>query len=227
MLNNWRDVMHKYFVDLRVMTILMCIWLGIVMMVLMELEVFSRSKFVSFGPRPDLTFMHVSIDTYYKYNILILMIVFHTFITDLIADSLVPHVLNFVQVPSSIAIEIHSTHICFPQDTKNKYIPHKAATYYYITSAWSIYCSFTQLFVIFIAFGQLDLLLFRLASDLAANYFTLGIYLHGKIHDPEMHATSNKNPQHDPQTQNEEDSPVTIQETLLPEQESTSLLHPL
>ena len=74
------------------------------------------------------------------------------------------------------------------QDTKNKYIPHKATTYYFITSAWSIYCSFTQLFVIFIAFGQLDLLLFRLGSDLLANYFTLSIYLYGKIHDPEMHA---------------------------------------
>ncbi len=51
-----------------------------------------------------------------------------------------------------------------------------------------MYCSFTQLFVIFIAFGQLDLLLFRLGSDLLANYVTLSIYLDGKIHDPEMHA---------------------------------------
>ena len=75
-----------------------------------------------------------------------------------------------------------------PQDTKNKYIPHRAYTYYFITSAWSVYCAFTQLFVIFIAFSQLDLLLFRLASDLMANYFTLSMYLHGKIHDPQMHA---------------------------------------
>ena len=73
------------------------------------------------------------------------------------------------------------------QDTKNKYIPHKACTYYIITSAWSVYCSFTQLFVIFIAFGQLDLLLVRLASDLAANYVTLSFYLHGKIYDPDLH----------------------------------------
>jgi len=94
----WQAVMKKYFVDLRFMTVLMCIWLCIVVIVLVELEVFSRSKFMAFGPRPELTFMHVSIDNYYKYNILICMIVFHTFITDLIADSLVPHVLNFVQV---------------------------------------------------------------------------------------------------------------------------------
>ena len=80
------------------MTLLMCIWLCIVMLILVELEVFSRSKFVGFGPRPELNFMHVTIDTYYKYNILVSMIVVHTFITDLIADSLVPHVLNFVQV---------------------------------------------------------------------------------------------------------------------------------
>jgi hypothetical protein len=57
-----------------------------------------------------------------------------------------------------------------------------------ITTAWSIYCSVTQLFVIFIAFGQLDLLLVRLASDLFANFFTLNMYLDGKIYDPDLHA---------------------------------------
>lgn len=148
----------------------MCGWLCAVVIILMELEVFSHSKFIAFGPRPDLSFMHVSIDTYYKYNILIAMIIIHTFITDLISDSLVPHVLNVVQ------------------DTKNRYIPHKAFTYYFITTAWSIYCAFTQLFVIFIAFAQLDLLLFRLASDLLANAVTLSFYLDGKIFDPTMHA---------------------------------------
>ena len=101
---------------------------------------------------------------------LIAMIICHTFVTDLIADSLVPHVLNVVQ------------------DTKNKYIPHRSRTYLLITSAWSIYCSVTQLFVIFIAFGQLDLLLVRLASDLFANFFTLNMYLDGKIYDPDLHA---------------------------------------
>jgi hypothetical protein len=162
--------LKKYFVDLRIMTVLMCVWLCVVLLVLMELEVFARSKFIAFGPRDDLSFMHVSIDTYYKYNLLVSMIVVHTFVTDLIADSLVPHVLNVIQ------------------DTKNRYIPHKASTYFIITSAWSVYCSFTQLFVIFIAFGQLDLLLFRLASDLLANYITLGFYLQGKVYDKEMHA---------------------------------------
>ena len=42
--------------------------------------------------------------------------------------------------------------------------------------------------MIFIAFGQLDLLLVRLASDLVANCFTLNMYLDGKIYDPELHA---------------------------------------
>ena len=94
----WFEKLRQYFVDLRFMTGLMCAWLCAIIFVLMELEVFSRSKFIAFGPRPDLSFMHVSIDTYYKYNILIFMIVMHTFITDVISDSLVPHVLNFVQV---------------------------------------------------------------------------------------------------------------------------------
>jgi hypothetical protein len=96
------------------------------------------------------------------------------------------------------------------QDTKNKYIPHKAITYYFITSAWSIYCAFTQLFVIFIAFGQLDLLLFRLGSDLLANYVTLTIYLQGKVYDPHMHAQSS--------------APVEMEEIKSAEQESSRLL---
>lgn len=171
----WRSCLRSfkgYFVDLKFMGGLMSIWLLIVLIVLCELGVFTRSKFVAFGPRPDLTFMHVTIDTYFKYNILICMIVVHTFITDIIADSLAPHVLNVVQ------------------DTKNKYIPHRARTYILITSMWSIYCSVSQLFVIFIAFGQLDLLLVRLASDLIANFTTLTMYLDGKIYDPEMHTKS-------------------------------------
>lgn len=149
---------------------LMSIWLAVVLGILLDLGVFTRSKFIAFGPRADLTFMHVSIDTYYKYNMLLAMIVCHTFITDLIADSLAPHVLNVVQ------------------DTKNRYIPHRSRTYYMITSMWSIYCSVTQLFVIFIAFGQMDLLLVRLGSDLIANFFTLNMYLDGKIYDPHLYA---------------------------------------
>lgn len=170
----------KYFVDLQFMGILMSIWLLLVLLILCELGVFSQSKFVAFGPRSDLTFMHVAIDTYYKYNILICMIIVHTFVTDIIADSLAPHVLNVVQ------------------DTKNKYIPHRARTYILITTMWSIYCSVSQLFVIFIAFGQLDLLLVRLASDLLANFTTMNIYLDGKIFDPRMHSQTFLFPDGDP-----------------------------
>jgi hypothetical protein len=162
-------ILKRYFVDMRAISALMCLWLGIVILILTELGIFANSSFVAFGPRPELSFMHVSIDTYYKYNILIIMIIMHTFITDLIADSLSPHVLNVVQ------------------DTKNQYIPHRPATYITITTAWSIYCSFSQLFVIFIAFAQLDLLLVRLFSDILANFVTMNMYLHDKIHDPEMY----------------------------------------
>jgi len=100
---SWHQRFRRCFVDLRFMTGLMCAWLCAIILVLMELEVFSRSKFMSFGPRADLKFMHVAIDTYYKYNILIAMIIMHTFITDIISDSLVPHVLNVIQVKNKIS----------------------------------------------------------------------------------------------------------------------------
>ena len=100
------DSLKRHFVDMRVISFVMCMWLGIVILILVELGIFTSSKFVSFGPRTDLSFMHVSIDTYEKYNMLISMIITHTFVTDLIADSLSPHVLNVVQVSSTYPLQI-------------------------------------------------------------------------------------------------------------------------
>jgi hypothetical protein len=132
---------------------------------MVEIGVFANSTFMSFGPRAELSFMKVAIDTYYKYNMLILLIILHTFITDFIADSLSPHVLNVVQ------------------DTKSKYIPHKPSTYYTITTIWAIYCSISQLFAIFIAFAQIDLMLVRMCSDIIANLVTTSLYLQEKTYD--------------------------------------------
>jgi hypothetical protein len=158
---------RNLFIDLRLMTLIMTCWLILVVTIMVEIGIFtSTSAFVSCGPRPTLTFMHVTIDTYYKYNMLILMIVLHTFITDVISDSLSPHVLNVVQ------------------DTRALHIPHKPSTYYAITTVWAIYCSISQLFMVFIAFAQLDLLLVRLMSDILANFFTTSLYLHGKTYEP-------------------------------------------
>ena len=42
----------------------------------------------------------------------------------------------------------------------------------------------SQLFLIFLALGQLDLLLARLFSDLAANFVTTALYLENKSYDP-------------------------------------------
>jgi hypothetical protein len=152
--------------DLKLMSILMCTWLCVVIFIMVEIGVFSNDNFVAFGPRKELSFMKVAIDTYYKYNMLIVMIVMHTFITDFIADSLSPHVLNVVQ------------------DTKSKYIPHKPFTYYAITTIWAVYCSISQLFAIFIAFAQIDLLIVRMCSDIVANLVTTSLYLQFKVHDP-------------------------------------------
>lgn len=158
--------LKKFFMDLRWVSILMFVWLIIVLCIMVEIGIFSNSQFVAFGPRPELSFMKVPIDSYYKYNMLIALIVLHTFITDFIADSLSPHVLNVVQ------------------DPKTKFIPHRPMTYIVITTVWAFYCSITQLFAIFIAFAQLDLLLVRLASDIFANMLTTSLYLHGKEYDP-------------------------------------------
>jgi len=168
----------------------MCVWLVVVLGIMIEIGIFSNSQFVAFGPRPTLSFMKVPIDSYYKYNMLIVMIVLHTFITDFIADSLSPHVLNVVQ------------------DPKTKYIPHRPQTYLLITTVWALYCSITQLFAIFIAFAQLDLLLVRLASDIIANMVTTSLYLQGKEYDPTRTKTSEATELHQIQTTSSRESSI-------------------
>ena len=161
---------RTFFIDLRLISLVMCVWLCIVVLIMVEIGIFSNSNFMSYGPRPELKFIHVAIDTYYKYNMLIVLIVMHTFITDVIADSLSPHVLNVVQ------------------DTRSKYIPHTPLTYYAITTIWAAYCSISQLFMVFIAFAQFDLLLVRLFSDVLANLLTTSLYLQGKRYSPHLYS---------------------------------------
>lgn len=167
---------RRVFIDLRLIALIMGVWLCIIILIMIEIGIFSNSSFMSYGPRKGLTFMHVSIDTYYKYNMLIVMIVMHTIITDVIADSLSPHVLNVVQ------------------DTRSKYIPHKPVTYYSITTIWAVYCSISQLFMVFIAFAQFDLLIARLLSDVFANLFTTSLYLYDKNYDPHQYYVQQQQP---------------------------------
>jgi hypothetical protein len=168
------ELARRIFIDLRLIAFVMAVWLFIILVIMIEIGIFSNSSFMSYGPRPGLTFMHVTIDTYYKYNMLIVMIVMHTFITDVIADSLSPHVLNVVQ------------------DTRSRYIPHTPITYYSITTIWAVYCSISQLFMVFIAFAQFDLLLVRLFSNLVANLFTTSLYLSGKSYNPSQYQQQQK-----------------------------------
>ena len=168
------EVFRKYFVDLRVICVIMCAWLLVVIVVFVDLEELSKtdSDFFHFGPRTTLVFFHTPIDTHAKYNALICLIVAHTAISDCLSDSLNPHVLTIVQ------------------NRTNRYLPHSKAVYYLITSIWGVYCSVSALFTIYLALGQIDLLLVRLLSDIMANFFTMNIYMKGKVHDLRLYNES-------------------------------------
>ena len=159
--------MRSIFIDLRLISVLMVAWLAIVILIMIEIGVFANSKFVAFGPRKELSFMHVSVDTPYKYGMLVAMIIVHTLVSDFISDSLNPHLLNALQ------------------NTASRYIPHKPHVYYMVTTIYAFYCGISQLFIIFIAFAQLDLLLVRMVSDVLANLLTTSLYLQDKTHDPQ------------------------------------------
>ena len=157
---------RSIFIDLRLISVLMVAWLAVVLLIMVEIGVFANSKFVAFGPRKELSFMHVSVDTPYKYGMLVAMIIVHTLVSDFISDSLNPHLLNALQ------------------NTASRYIPHRPHVYYTVTTIYAFYCGISQLFIIFIAFAQLDLLIVRMVSDILANLLTTSLYLQDKTHDP-------------------------------------------
>ena len=89
--------LRRLFRDLKLLSLLMAFWLVIVICIMVEIGVFANTTFVAWGPRPTLSFLHVPIDTPYKYSILLVMIMIHTFISDFISDGLVPHVISQLQ----------------------------------------------------------------------------------------------------------------------------------
>ena len=91
--------LRRLFRDLKRLSLLMACWLVVVIGIMVEIGVFANTTFVAWGPRPTLSFLHVPIDTPYKYSILLVMIMIHTFISDFISDGLVPqveHLTNFL-----------------------------------------------------------------------------------------------------------------------------------
>ena len=183
-MGNALQYMRLVFVDMRYVVAVMLVWLICITTILCELGLLSNSSFVAFGPRPELRFIHMAIDTPYKYGMLVLLILAHTFITEVIGDSLGPHVLNVLQDPRIVEL------------------PHSHKLYYVLTTLWCMYCSVSQLIVIFLVLAQLDLLLVRLGSELLATAFTTALYLNGKrqmakntYHDISMQPVPQQPPQ--------------------------------
>lgn len=53
--------LRTLFMDLRIISTLMVAWLGVVFFIMTEIGIFENSKFVAFGPRKELSFMHVAV----------------------------------------------------------------------------------------------------------------------------------------------------------------------
>ena len=172
----WRMIststLQELFVDLRVTLVVMILWLSCVLTVFISLNMDAPSPFFRLGPSSNLMFFHTSIDTPQRYEALVCLIVIHTMISDVIADSLVPHIMNIVQNRQLV------------------YIPHSKFIYYLISSTWSVYTSLSSLFCVYIAFCQIDLVLVRLAADILANLITTRLYLEGKKHDVVLYKNS-------------------------------------
>ena len=112
------------------------------------------SKFMTFGPSPGTVFMGVTLDTWYKWNIVAGFTLVNTLINDFMSDALSPWILNTIT------------------DHKTKYIPYSKAVCLAITQCWAVYCNLMGVFGLFLAMTQIDFVMIRMAADVTVNMYT-------------------------------------------------------
>ena len=124
------------------------------------------SKFMNIGPSESTSFMGVTLNTWYKYNLVALFTFVNTSINDFMSDALSPWILNTIT------------------DHKSKYIPYSKCVCLAITQLWSLYCNIMSVFAIFLAMTQIDFVLIRMVADLTVNAYTTTKFIRHKTYCP-------------------------------------------
>jgi hypothetical protein len=150
------------FDDKRMAVALLMVWLAVVVAVFKDLGLLD-TKFMTVVPSPTTVFMGMTLDTWYKWNMVAAFTLVNTSINDFMSDAISPWILNTIT------------------DHKAKYLPYSKLTCLGITQLWSIYCNIMSVFGLFLAMTQVDFVLIRMAADLTVNMYTNLKFMRNKV----------------------------------------------
>jgi hypothetical protein len=152
----------RLFDDKRMAVALLMVWLAVVVGVFKDIGLLD-TKFMTLGPSPNTIFMGMTLDTWYKWNLVAAFTFINTSINDFMSDAISPWILNTIS------------------DHKAKYLPYSKATCLFITQMWSIYCNIMSVFGLFLAMTQVDFVLIRMSADLTVNIYTTLKFMRNKV----------------------------------------------
>lgn len=157
-------IIDNLFDDKRLGISFLIVWLGIVICLFYELGLFS-GQYMCLGPSPETKFMHVTLDTWYKWNLVACFTAINTCINDFMSDAISPWLLNTIT------------------DHKGKYIPYPKYQCLIISQLWTFYCGIMSIAGIMIALTQVDFVLIRIFCDLFVSMYTNLKFMRGKVYD--------------------------------------------
>jgi hypothetical protein len=157
------QAIDKVFDDKRVTITVLVVWFVIVMVLFSSIGLFT-TNYMAIGPNDNLTYMGMPLNTWPRYNAVLIFVIISTAINDLAGDAISPWIL---------------TCVC---DVKSRVIPYSKSTCLLITQVWSCYCGVMSIASISLVFSQFDLLAVRLIVDLVVNQYTTMRFLRNKTH---------------------------------------------
>ena len=152
----------KLFDDKRLAVCILMMWLVIVVALFKDIGLLD-TKFMTMGPSTTAVFMGITLDTWYKWNMVAAFTFINTSINDFMSDAISPWILNTIT------------------DHKTKYLPYSKLTCLGITQLWSVYCNIMSVFGLFLAMTQVDFVLIRMSADLTVNMYTNLKFMRNKV----------------------------------------------
>ena len=166
MFSTCKRLLDNCFQDQRVTIAVLCIWFTIVSVLFAYLGLFSTS-YMAVGPGPTLTYLGLTLNSWPRYNAVLIFVIISTAVNDFAGDAISPWLQNTVI------------------DHKSRIIPYSKGTCLLITQIWSFYCGVMGIASISLVFSQFDLLAVRLIVDLLVSQYTTMRFLRNKTHSAE------------------------------------------
>jgi hypothetical protein len=158
-------IIDTLFDDKRMGISFLMLWLILVLTLFYGIGLFS-GQYMSVGPSQKTVFMHIVLDTWYKWGLVAFFTGVNTCINDFMSDAISPWLLNTVT------------------DHKTKYLPYPKYQCLMISQLWTLYCGLMGVVGVMILLSQVDFVIIRLICDLMVSFYTNYKFMKDKIFDP-------------------------------------------